>query len=113
MPHRPRAALLALSTLLATPGAAGAQTTPEAGAARIAEHMDVVGVDGGHVGTVDKVEGRTITLTRTDRDAGGRHHTIPIEWVGTVDGKVLLTKPAADAKAGWSESGRPGDDPKT
>ncbi|WP_375464945.1 DUF2171 domain-containing protein [uncultured Methylobacterium sp.] len=70
----------------------------------------MVGVDGGHV---DKVEGRTITRTKTDRDAGGRHHAVPIAWVGTVDGKVLLTKPAADAKAGWSEAGRPGDDPKT
>ena len=111
MPRFPHTIAFALSTLL-TLTAASAQTTPEASAARIREHMEVVGVDGGHVGTVDKVEGKTIVLTRGDPDAGGTHHAIPIDWVGTVDGKVLLMKPAADAKAGWDKAGRPDDDPK-
>lgn len=70
----------------------------------------MVGVVGRHVGTVD--DGR-IVLTKTDPDAVGDHHAIPIEWVGTVDGEVRLMRPAADAEAGWERAGRPGDDPKT
>ena len=98
-------------TILLAP-AAVAQTTPAAGAARIAEHMEVVGADGAHVGTVDKVENGTIVLAETDRDAGGRHHAVPIAWIGTVDGKVLLTKPAAEAKAQWDRADKPTDGPK-
>jgi hypothetical protein len=30
------------------------------------EHMEVIGADGGHVGTVDKVEGSRIKLTKKD-----------------------------------------------
>ena len=33
-------------------------------AMQIKEHMDVVGSDGQHVGTVDKLEGQQIKLTR-------------------------------------------------
>ena len=95
-------AFACIAALLLAP-AAFAQTTPVAGAARIAGHMEVVGADGGHVGTVDRVEAGTIVLAGTDRDAGGRPHAVPIAWIGTVDGKVLLTKPAAEAKAQWDE----------
>ncbi|MCJ2007193.1 DUF2171 domain-containing protein [Methylobacterium sp. HMF5984] len=105
-----RAFACAAAILLAP--AAVAQTTPAAGAARIAEHMEVVGADGAHVGTVDKVENGTIVLAETDRDAGGRHHAVPIAWIGTVDGKVLLTKPAAEAKAQWDRADKPTDGPK-
>lgn len=44
---------------------------------KVEEHMDVVGSDGEHVGTVDKVRGDRILLTKNDRDAGGHHHSIP------------------------------------
>ena len=44
---------------------------------KVDEHMDVVGSDGAHVGTVDKVRGDRILLTKNDADAGGRHHSIP------------------------------------
>jgi len=30
------------------------------------EHMEVIGADGGHVGTVDKVEGSRIKITKKD-----------------------------------------------
>ena len=104
-------ALACAAAILLAP-AAVAQTTPVAGAARIAAHMEVVGADGAHVGTVEKVEDGTIVLAETDRDAGGRPHAVPIAWIGTVDGKVLLTKPAAEAKAQWDQVGSPGGDPK-
>lgn len=67
---------------------------------RIAEHMEVVGDDGEHVGTVDKVEGNRIKLTkRDDPTGGGEHHYLPLGAVATVqDGKVKLMKPASAAK---------------
>lgn len=72
----------------------------------VEEHMDVVGSDGEHVGTVDKVRGDRILLTKTDADAGGRHHSIPSSWLHTVDTKVTLSKTAAEAKATWRDEER-------
>ena len=41
----------------------------------VREHMEVIGADGVHVGTVDKVEGNRIKLTRKDSGAEiGRAH---------------------------------------
>ena len=48
---------------------------------KVDEHMEVVGSDGTHVGTVDKVRGDRILLTKSDQDAGGRHHSIPSSWL--------------------------------
>ena len=45
----------------------------------IKEHMEVLGADGVHVGTVDQLEGRDqVKLTKDDPDAGGEHHFIPL-----------------------------------
>jgi hypothetical protein len=38
----------------------------------IAEHMEVIGADGVHIGTVDRVEGNRIKLTKKD-SGEGRH----------------------------------------
>ncbi|KQO13086.1 DUF2171 domain-containing protein [Sphingomonas sp. Leaf242] len=73
---------------------------------QVTEHMEVVGSDGSHVGTVDKVKGDRILLTKNDRDAGGVHHSIPSRWIKTVDGKVTLSKSADEAKATWKEEER-------
>ncbi len=73
---------------------------------KVEEHMDVVGSDGTHVGTVDKVRGDRILLTKTDADAGGRHHSIPSRWIGMVDTKVTLTKSADEAKSHWRDEER-------
>ncbi|HWX46440.1 MAG TPA: DUF2171 domain-containing protein [Roseomonas sp.] len=54
-------------------------------ASDIKEHMEVVGADGGHVGTVDKIEGERIKLTKDDRGAGGQHHYIPLSLVEEID----------------------------
>ncbi|HTI30492.1 MAG TPA: DUF2171 domain-containing protein [Sphingomonas sp.] len=73
--------------------------------AQVEEHFDVVGSDGEHVGTVDKVRGDTIILTKSDSDAGGHHHSIPSSWLRGVEGKtVTLTKTAAEAKRAWREA---------
>ena len=59
----------------------------------IREHMEVIGADGVHIGTVDHVEGDRIKLTKADSGEGhhqGHHHFVPgfpqmawpmVEWV--------------------------------
>lgn len=67
------------------------------------EHQEVVGSDGVHVGTVDHVRGDRILLTKTDKDAGGHHHSIPSSWIATVTDKVTLAKTAAQAQQAWRD----------
>ena len=78
------------------------------GLRRVAEHMEVVGSDGSHVGKVDKVRGDRIVLTRNDSEAGGHHHSIPSRWNQSVDDKVTLRKTADEAHAAWKDEERAG-----
>jgi len=73
---------------------------------RVAEHMDVVGSDGSHVGKVDKVRGDRIILAKSDPNAGGVHHSVPCAWVESVDGKVTLNRTAEQAMAEWRSEER-------
>lgn len=73
---------------------------------KIREHMEVLGSDGGHVGTVDALRGDHIVLTRSDPAAGGAHHGIPAGWVAKVDNKVHLNLATAEARAQWRVEGR-------
>ena len=61
----------------------------------IQEHMEVIGADGVHVGTVDKVESHRIKLTKKDSGEGshkGHHHYIDRGLVAEVEGnKVRLS----------------------
>ena len=41
---------------------------------QITEHMSVIGADGVHIGTVDKVEGDRIKLTKADSGSHTDHH---------------------------------------
>jgi hypothetical protein len=72
-----------------------------AGRDDISEHMEVIGADGVHLGTVDKVDGDRIKLTKADSGQGsheGHHHYIPIGLVAEVEGdKVRLSPNAAVA----------------
>lgn len=70
---------------------------------RAREHMEVVGSDGAHVGTVDHVRGDRILLTKTDKDAGGHHHSIPSRWIRNVGDKVEISKTAEEAQAAWRD----------
>jgi hypothetical protein len=68
-------------------------------ASEIHEHMKIVGSDGQHVGTVDRVEGDRIKLTKNDAAAQGKHHYIELSQVGEVkDGEVCLSQKAEEAK---------------
>jgi hypothetical protein len=69
--------------------------------ATIREHMEVVGSDGPHVGTVDHVQETTIKLTRDDPKAHGSHHWIPTDWVMSVDSVVRLNRTCDDAIRNW------------
>jgi osmotically-inducible protein OsmY len=74
---------------------------------KVEEHMDVVGSDGEHIGTVDKVRGDRILLTKNDPAAGGHHHSIPSRWIDKVEAKqVTVRKTAAEAKAHWRDEER-------
>lgn len=70
---------------------------------RVSEHMEVVGSDGTHVGTVDQVRGDRIILTKSDKDAGGHHHSIPSAWIESVDDKVTIAKTADEAQHLWRD----------
>ena len=60
---------------------------------QVREHMEVIGADGVHVGTVDKVEEDGIKLTR--RDSGSRkkhHHYLSAGLIADIeDDKVRLS----------------------
>src|SRR3954453_21053733 len=60
----------------------------------IREHMEVIGADGVHIGTVDRVEDNRIKLIRADSGVAHEehHHFIPRGLVAEVEGdKVRLT----------------------
>jgi hypothetical protein len=67
----------------------------------IKEHMEVIGADGVYVGTVDKVEGNRIKLTKKDSGVGshkGHHHYVDRRMVAGVEGnKVRLSATGAVA----------------
>jgi hypothetical protein len=78
----------------------------------IKPRMEVIGADGVHVGTVDRVEGGRIKLTRADSGEGrhrGHHHFIDLGLVAEVEGqKVRLSANAAVAVTLEEErSGKP------
>ncbi len=68
---------------------------------KVKEHMEVIGADGVHVGTVDKVEGNRIKLTKKDSGEGthkGHHHFIDGGLVADIEGnKVRLSANGAVA----------------
>ena len=74
---------------------------------QIREHMEVVGSDDEHVGTVDKIAGDRIILTRSDPQSGGAHHSLSCSDVDRVEGdKVILDCSANDARDRWRDESR-------
>ena len=72
----------------------------------IREHMDVIGADGVHVGTVDKVEGDRIKLTKADSGQGGHeghHHFIGRALVADVEGDKVRLSANADVALTFEE----------
>lgn len=72
----------------------------------ISEHMEVIGADGVHVGTVDKVEGGRIKLTKADSGQGsheGHHHFISLGLVAAVEGDKVRLSANADVAVQFEE----------
>lgn len=68
----------------------------------IREHMEIIGADGVHLGTVDAVEDHRIKLTKSDSPSGHQdhHHYISRGLVAGVEGdRVRLSATAANAYA--------------
>lgn len=61
----------------------------------VKQHMEVIGADGVHIGTVDRIEGGRIKLTKKDSGEGshkGHHHYIDKSQIAEVEGnKVRLS----------------------
>jgi hypothetical protein len=81
----------------------------------IREHMEVIGADGVHLGTVDRVEGNRIKLIRADSGIGheGEHHYIPQGLIAEVEGDRVRLTARGDVVADLfeqEESGQPIDE---
>ncbi len=79
---------------------------------QIREHMNVIGADGVHVGTVDKVEGDRIKLTKKDSGAdidgaegahAGHHHFISTGLVADIEGDDVRLSANADVAVQFEE----------
>ena len=72
----------------------------------IKEHARIIGADGVPVGTVDRIEGDRIKLTRADSGEGGHkghHHFIPLSLVAEVEGDVVRLSADADVAVSLEE----------
>lgn len=79
-------------------------------ASQIREHMEVIGADGAHIGTVDHVDGQRIKLTKRDSGAGfaggsheGHHHYLSLGLVAAVEGNVVRLSANGDVAYGMEE----------
>jgi hypothetical protein len=73
-------------------------------AQNIREHMPVIASCGKRIGTVDRVEGSSIKLTRSAPAAHGEHRFIPLSWVESVGENVRLNKSGDEAEQQWQEA---------
>ena len=74
---------------------------------QIREHMEVVGNDDEHVGTVDKVAGDRIILTKSDPESGGIHHSLSCSDIDRIEeNRIILECDAEDAKKRWRDESR-------
>jgi hypothetical protein len=66
---------------------------------KIREHMEVIGADGTHVGTVDRFENNRIKLVKKDSGEGrhkGHHHFIDSSLIAEVEGDKVRLSANAD-----------------
>lgn len=80
---------------------------------QVREHMEVIGADGVHVGTVDHVEGDRIKLTKKDSGAdidgapggahSGHHHYISQGLIAEVEGDKVRLSANADVAVTFEE----------
>ncbi|PNU05997.1 DUF2171 domain-containing protein [Novosphingobium guangzhouense] len=65
---------------------------------QIKEHMEIIGADGVHIGTVDKVEGDRIKMTKADSGShSDHHHYFSGGLVAAVEGNQVRLSAAGSA----------------
>jgi hypothetical protein len=72
----------------------------------IKEHMEVIGADGVHIGTVDRIVGNRIKLTKKDSGEGshrGHHHFIDKGLVADIEGDKVRLSANADVAVTMEE----------
>ncbi len=70
-------------------------------ASQIKPNTPVVCSDNGQFAVVDHMDGAaTIKLNKDDK---GQHHYIPLRWVKSVDDKVHIDRPGAQAMREWTD----------
>ena len=67
----------------------------------IREHIPVIASCGMRIGTVDRVEGSSIKLTKSAPAAHGEHRYIPMNWVKSVNENVRLNKNSDEVEQEW------------
>ena len=74
---------------------------------QVREHMEVVGSDDEHVGTIDRVAGDRIILTKSDPESGGVHHSLSCSDIDRVEGdRIILDCKAEQARDRWRDESR-------
>ena len=72
----------------------------------IKEQMEIIGADGVHVGTVDRVESNRIKLIKADSGEGshkGHHHYIDLGLVADVENEKVRLSANADVAVTMEE----------
>lgn len=73
----------------------------------VSPKMEVIGSDKKHVGTVDKIAGDRLILTKSDPDSGGVHHSLSCSDIERVEGdKVILDCASDKARERWRDESR-------
>ena len=74
----------------------------------VKEGMEVIGADGVHIGTVDRIDGDRIKLTKKDSGQGsheGHHHYLSRGLVAEVEGEQVRLSANADVAVSFEEEG--------
>ena len=73
---------------------------------KIKPHMEIIGADGVHVGTVDRVDGHRIKMTKSDsgqRQQPHHHHYIDIGLVADIEGNKVRLSANGDVAVSFEE----------
>lgn len=71
------------------------------GLGEVRSGQQVIGSDGGMIGTVVGVEGDVIAVQGAAEHGSGHHH-VPADWIDHVDSHVHLNRTAALARETWT-----------
>ena len=76
---------------------------------QVREGMEIIGADGVHIGTVDRIEGDRIKLTRRDSGEGSHknhHHFLSLGLVADIEGDQVRLSANSDVAVQFEEEER-------